>query len=163
MKIFRPGLPAVFTDEDAINQPAPPKVAKPNTAANPFLTPEEAIKAAAARHAASQPLPAKPPLTAAEQTALDLAHAALNGSLPQGPSPNPGASGAPATTQIIPPVAPQPLIDNNKPPATPPVATTQPEPEVNTSPELTPEEEAELDLLLAKRDHTQPHQEPPTS
>jgi hypothetical protein len=162
MKIFRPGLPAVFTDEDAINQPPPPKVVKAGTNATAFLTPEEAIRAAQLRHQMS--MPAAPVATAqvgslstAQISNLTTAQVASLNTAPTqtAPSPNPGASGAPHTTEIIPPVAPQPLIDNNKP-----AVTTQPEPEVNTSPELTPEEEAELDALLAKRDHT--HQEPHT-
>ncbi len=162
MKIFRPGLPAVFTDEDAPNQPAAPKAAPNTVTQNPFLTPEEAMRAAQARHVAAHgQLPQQPAAPAAPAAPADPV--TNTGSPLQGPAPNPGASGAPATTQIIPPVAPQPLIDNNKPPATPPAAPKQPEPEVNTSTELTPEEEAELDALLAKRDHTQPHEEPPKS
>lgn len=159
MKVFRPGLPPVFTDEDAVNQP--PKVPTPAQAAkpaNPFLPPEEAMAAAAARHAATkgeqpdpnQPPPAPvPPATPAEP--------------PQGPAPNPGASGAPATTQLIPPVVPQPLIDNNAPPAPSPAPTPQPEQPAADPLALTPAEEAELDALLAKRNHSAPHQEPPTS
>lgn len=136
MKVFRPGLPPVFTDEDAAEQP--PKVPTPAEKAAgvgiPFLTPEQAKAAADARHAASIPVePVKP-----EEKVV-----------PTAPSPNPGASGAPATTQIIPPVAPQPLIDKTAEPNPAPAAISQPESKPSTV--LTPEEEAELDALLAKR------------
>ncbi len=162
MKVFRPGLPPVFTDEDAPNQPAPPKAVKPDAKANPFVTPEEAMRLAQARHiAANGQLPQQPAPVAPVAPVAPAANTTQTA-----PSPNPGASGAPATTEIIPPVAPQPLIDNNKPPVAPPPvapppAPKQPELEVNTSTELTPEEEAELDALLAKRDH--PHTETPHS
>jgi hypothetical protein len=97
MKVFRPGLSPVFTDEDTKDQPvlakAPPKgPVKPGE--SPFLTPSAALAAARARALAAgqKPHDEKAPLT--------------------GPTPNPTAH-TQQTTEIIPPVAPQPLIDNN--------------------------------------------------
>jgi hypothetical protein len=147
MKTFRPGLPAVFTDEDAATPAVPNRAFTPAEKAagvdKPFPTPAEAMALAAARHAATQ------------QSASATVHTET------APSPNPGASSAPATTQVIPPVAPQPLVDHTantfghiQPP---PGATLQTppatEPPAANPLMLTPEEEAELDALLAKRDH----------
>lgn len=160
MKVFRPGLPPVFTDEDAVNQP--PKTPTPEERAKgldgrAFLNPEQAMAAAAARHAATtgeqpdpnQPAAPVPPATPAAP--------------PTAPVPEPAAPAASATTQIIPPAVPQPLIDNNAPPPNAPAPTPQPEQPEADPLALTAAEEAELDALLAKRNHTPAHQEPPTS
>lgn len=162
MKVFRPGLPAIFTDEDAPQQPnrAFTPAEKAAGADKPLLSPEAAMAAAAARHAVSTGADAEQPDP--NQQAAPVPPAAPAATVPA-PSPNPGASGAPATTQIIPPVAPQPLIDKNAPPAPSPAPTPQPEQPTADPLALTPAEEAELDALLAKRNHTPAHQEPPKS
>jgi hypothetical protein len=169
MKLFRPGLPPVFTDEDAPAQSnrAFTPAEKAAGADKPFLTPEAAMAAADARHVASGAGVQQPPSSvqvtkpAPAPTAPPAAPAV---DPPQGPAPAPGASGASATTQIIPPVAPQPLIDKNAAPAPAPAATPQPEkPAPADSLALTPAEQAELDALLAKWDHSHPAQEPPKS
>jgi hypothetical protein len=102
MKIYRPGLPPVFTDEDA-RTPPPPKPepkgpVKPGE--SPFLAPDLAIAAARLRAAAAGQVPHDEPPPAA----------------PPAPTPEVETPVPPPTTtntQIIPPVEPKPLIDNN--------------------------------------------------
>jgi hypothetical protein len=142
MKTFRPGLPPIFTDEDATPSATPNRVFTPAEKAagadKPFLSPADAIAAADARHAASQPPQPQPPAPAAPAT----------------PAPVP----TPPPQQIIPPVTPKPLVDNNAPAPVVPNITDNIsghiQPPASTDPlVLTPAEEAELDALLAKRDH----------
>lgn len=90
MKLFRPGFPPIFSGEDEKDQPAPP--VKPKERAAPgLLSPEQAIAAANARHAAS----GVPPVQQPPRSTDNLIPTQQTG----------------VPTQVIPTVTPQPLID----------------------------------------------------
>jgi hypothetical protein len=100
----------------------------------PVITDEPAAAAPA------KPSGPKPFLTIEQARLAALSrHAPLNTGVQQPPSST--TQFLKTETEIIPQVKQQPLIDNNPPPATP----------VVNADGLTPEEEAELAMLLAKR------------